>query len=105
MLFHILLWNSLHSVDLNFDVATSGNRIWNLVDGFLVHLHAMNGQAGACVQLFVTDVTFKMLGFLMLDQDLFVVKFSVTVPAKNVSKPVRKQLKDLNDTGDRKHLS
>lgn len=41
----------------------------------------------------------------MLDQDLFVVKFSVTVPAKNVSKPVRKQLKDLNDTGDRKHLS
>ena len=62
-------------------------------------------QSGACVQLFVTDVTFKMLGFLMLDQDLFVVKFSVTVPAKNVSKPVRKRLKDLNDTGDRKHLS
>lgn len=40
----------------------------------------MYGQAGARVQLFVTYVTFEMFGFLMVDEDLLVVKVSVAVP-------------------------
>lgn len=41
----------------------------------------MDSQAWACVQLLVADVAFKMLCLLMLDEDLFIVKVSITVPA------------------------
>ena len=33
----------------------------------------------------MTDVTLEVLGFLMLDQDLLVIKFSVAIPDKNNS--------------------
>ena len=82
--FHVLLRNALHAVDLDLDVAAGGNRVGDLVDGFFVDLHAVDREAGACVQLLVADVTFEVLGFLVLDEDLFVVEFSVAVPAKEV---------------------
>ena len=44
------------------------------------HLHTMNGETRSSVQLFVTYVTFKMLGFLMLDKNLFIIELSVTIP-------------------------
>ena len=46
-------------------------------------LHAMDGQPGAGIQLLVTDVTLVVLGFLMLDQDLLVIKFTITIPGFN----------------------
>jgi hypothetical protein len=46
-----------------------------------VNLHAVNGQARTRVQLLVADVTLKVFGLLMLNQDLFVVKLSIAVPA------------------------
>lgn len=44
------------------------------------YLHAVDGQAGSGVQLLVTDVTFEMFGLLVLDEDLLVIKVSVTIP-------------------------
>lgn len=45
------------------------------------HLHTMNGQAGARVQLFMAYMTFKVFSLLMLDEDLFVVKVTITIPS------------------------
>lgn len=47
------------------------------------YLHAVYGQARSCVQLFVTYVTFEMFCFLMLDENLLVIKVSVAVPLCN----------------------
>lgn len=44
------------------------------------HLHAVYGQSGAGEQLFVANVTFEMLGLLMLNENLLVVKFTIAVP-------------------------
>ena len=41
----------------------------------------MDRQARARIQLLVTNVTFEMLGLLMLDQNLLVVKLTVAIPA------------------------
>ena len=83
MIFQVLIRNSFHAIDLYFDVASSGNRIGNLVYRLLVNLHAVDGQARACIQFCVANVTLEMLGFLVLNQYLFIVKYSVAVPAKN----------------------
>ena len=45
-----------------------------------MHLHAVDRQSGASVQLLVTYVTLEVFGFLVLDQNLLVVKFPVTIP-------------------------
>lgn len=52
-----------------------------LIDGLLVHLHAVNGEPWACVQLFMANVAFKVLCLLVLYQDLVIVELAVTVPA------------------------
>lgn len=72
---------ALHPVDFDFDVAPIGHGVGHLVDGLFVHLHTVDGEAGARVQLLVANVTFKMLGLLVLDKDLFVVELAVAVPA------------------------
>lgn len=41
----------------------------------------MNSQARASVQLLVANVAFKMFCLLMLNEDLFIVEISITVPA------------------------
>jgi len=76
----ICVWYSFHPVNLNLNVASVWLRVGDLVYGLLVHLHAVNGQAGPCVQLLVANVTLKMLGFLMLDQNFLIIKFSVAIP-------------------------
>ena len=40
----------------------------------------MDLQTGSRVELFMTDMTFEMFRFLMLKENLFIVKFPVTVP-------------------------
>lgn len=40
----------------------------------------MNSQAWASVQLLVANVAFKMFCLLMLNEDLFIVEVSITVP-------------------------
>lgn len=47
------------------------------------NLHAVNGQAWPSVQLFMTNVAFEMLGLLVLDEDLFVIEVSITIPSGN----------------------
>jgi hypothetical protein len=56
-----------------------------------VNLHAVNGQARTRVQLLVADVTLKVFGLLMLNQDLFVVKLSIAVPEEKIK--YKKQMK------------
>lgn len=44
------------------------------------HLHTVDCKPGASVQLFMTDVALEMFSLLMLNENLFIVKISVTVP-------------------------
>ena len=53
-----------------------------LVYRLLVDLHAVDREARARVELLVANVTFEVLGFLVLNQDLFIVKFPVAIPAE-----------------------
>ena len=46
------------------------------------YLHAVNGQAWTCVELLVADVTFEMLCLLVLYQNLFIIKLTVTIPVR-----------------------
>lgn len=55
-----------------------------LRDGFLVDLKDMNGHATSSGELLVADMTFEVLGFLVLNQYLFVIKFSVAVIAPHL---------------------
>ncbi len=51
------------------------------VVAFLIpHLHTVDCKPGAGVQLFVTDVALEVFGLLMLNENLFIIKISVTVP-------------------------
>lgn len=49
-------------------------------EGKATHLHAMDSQARTSVQLLVANMAFKMLCLLMLNEDLFIIKVSITVP-------------------------
>lgn len=40
----------------------------------------MNSQAWASVQLLVANMAFKMLCLLVLNEDLFIIEVSITVP-------------------------
>jgi len=51
-----------------------------LRDIFLVYLKDVNHHPTRRREFLMTDVTFEMLRFLMLNQDLFVVKLSFAVP-------------------------
>jgi len=46
-----------------------------------MHLHAVNGQTGTCVQPFVTNVTFEMLCLLVHNQNLLILELPVAIPA------------------------
>ena len=45
------------------------------------YLHAVDGQAWAGEQFLVANVTFEMLGLLVLYENFLIVEFSVAVPA------------------------
>ena len=104
MISQIRFRDALHSINLNLNVAPVGQWIWNSIKGLLVdlkkdknerekahsnlvklqpsyYLHAMNGKAGTSVELFVTNMTFEMLRFLMLQQYLLIIKVPITIPA------------------------
>jgi hypothetical protein len=42
VIFEVLIWDTLHAVDLDLNVATVGLSVGHLVNSLLVHLHAMN---------------------------------------------------------------
>jgi hypothetical protein len=80
VIFHVLIRDSFHAIDLYFDVASGGNRIGNLVYCLFVNLHTVDGQTRSRVQFFVANMTLEMFRLLMLDQDFFIVKDPVAVP-------------------------
>ncbi len=82
----VLRRDALHPVDLDLDVPPPRHRVGHLVYGLLVHLHAVDGQPGSGVQLLVADVALEVLGLLVLDQDLLVVKLPVAVPGERGKK-------------------
>ena len=49
------------------------------------NLHAVYTEAGPCVKFLVTDVALEVLRFLMLDQNLLVVKLPIAVPESLIS--------------------
>ena len=55
-----------------------------LIYRLLVDLHAVDGESRPCVELLVANVALEVLGLLVLDQDLFVVKLPVAIPAGNL---------------------
>jgi hypothetical protein len=83
--FNISLRNSLHTINLYFNISATRQRIGDLIDRLFVNLHAMNGEARPSVKFLVANVTLEMLGLLMLDQNLLVVEFSVAVPAPRLT--------------------
>ena len=68
MLLDVGVGNALHPVDFYLDVTPVGQRVGHFVDGVFVDLHTVDRQARARIQLLVTNVTFEMLGLLVLDQ-------------------------------------
>ena len=82
VIFHVLIWNSFHAVDFNFDVSPRWDRVGDFVDRLLVDLHAVDGQARTRVQLLVADVALEVFRLLMLNQDLLVIKLSIAIPSK-----------------------
>ena len=67
MSLQVSLRDPLHPVDFYLDVATVGQRIWNLVYSLFMDLHTVDGEARPSVEFLVADVTFEMFGFLMLN--------------------------------------
>ena len=57
--------------------------LWtHLINRFLVHLHAVDGQSWTGVQFFMANVTFKVFRLLVLHEDLVIVEFTVAVPGR-----------------------
>ena len=72
--------NALHPVDLYLYVPPVRQRVGHLVYRLLVHLHAVDREAGAGVELFVANVALEVFCFLMLDQNLLIIELPVAVP-------------------------
>lgn len=45
------------------------------------NLHTVDCQPWTSVQLLVTYMALKMFGLLMLDEDLFIIEISITIPS------------------------
>jgi hypothetical protein len=63
----ILFRYAFHAEYLDFYVRSMGQRVGHFVHCLFVHLHAVDGQAWAGVQLFVAYVAFEVLGLLVLN--------------------------------------
>ena len=50
------------------------------------YLHAVNGKARPCIKLLVADVTFEVLCFLVLNQNLFIIKLTIAIPINQLRK-------------------
>ena len=72
--------NPLHPVNLDLDVAPVRQGVGHLVYRLLVDLHAVDGEARASVELLVTNVTLEVFCFLMLNQNLLIIKLPVAIP-------------------------
>ena len=72
--------NALHPVYLDLDIPPVRQRVGHLVYRLLVDLHAVDGEAGAGVELLVANVTLEMFGFLVLNQNLFIIELPVAIP-------------------------
>lgn len=101
MVAKIFFGYSFHAVDFYFDIISTFDGIGHFIDIFLVnlekemcvcvcvcrsasnrssYLNRMDLQTGSRVELFMTDMTFEMFRFLMLEKNLLIVKFPITVP-------------------------
>ena len=88
MSLEVCVRNALHPVNLDLDVAPMRQRVGHLVYGLLVDLHAVYGQPGARVQFLVTNMTFEVFGFLMLNQNFLIIKLTVAVPRIQISSDI-----------------
>ena len=73
--------NALHAKDLQVDCFSTGNRVGHGSHGLLVHLLHVHGHSLGRAELLGAHGTLEVLGLLMLDQYLLVVKLAVAVPA------------------------
>jgi len=55
-----------------------------LGDVFFVDLKNVNGHATSSGKLLMTNMTLKVFGFLMLNQDLLVIEFTIAVITPNL---------------------
>ena len=88
MSLEISVRDALHTIDLYLYVASVGLGVGHLVNGLLVDLHAVYGQPGARVQFLVTNMTFEVFGFLMLNQNFLIIKLTVAVPRIRISSDI-----------------
>ena len=66
------------------------------ISHYTTYLHAMDCQTRSCVQLLVAYMTLEMLCLLMLYENLFIVKFSVTILESQLRKNVQNVMANLN---------
>lgn len=80
MFSQILGRNAVHAEYFNFNIRPIWKWVRYFVDSLLVHLHTMYRQAWPCIQFLMAYVAFKMLCFLMLYENFFIVKLTVAIP-------------------------
>ena len=82
VVFEILIWNTFHAVDFYFNIASIGQSIGNFVNCLFMHLHTMYRETRTSIQFFMANMTLKMLGFLVLNQDFLIIKLTIAIPKK-----------------------
>lgn len=83
-----VLRNAFHGEDLDIDVLTVGEGILDELEGFFVNLTHVNAQTSGRVQATITHAASKMLGLLMLDEDLEIIKVAFAVIAERTGEDV-----------------
>lgn len=76
----IFLRDAAHASDEMVGVGPAGDGIWNFNDFFFVHLRAVNYHSGSIDHLFAAKRTLEVLRSLVLNENFFIVEFSVAVP-------------------------
>lgn len=66
--------DALHAEDLNVEPLSVGQRVLDLVERFLVHLVHVDRQTAGRVQSLAASVALEVLGFLVGDEELEILK-------------------------------
>ena len=78
----VLFRNTFHPINLYLNIVSAWKSIWNTVDYLLVNLGAVDCQTRGRVQLLVANVALEVLGFLMVYENLLIIKLPIAVPGE-----------------------
>lgn len=76
-----LVRDTLHAEDLDIKALAVGQRILDLVEGFFMDLVQVHGETSGSVETTTTSVALEVLGLLMRDKELQILKVTLAVVA------------------------